>query len=219
MKIKGIIFDMDGVITDSETAAKRIMQEILKKHLLPYSDEIYNPLLGINHYQAIEYFNSLTKDESLSYALLNEFSEEIIAELQQGMIPFKKGAIELINALNDINFPIALATSAEKRKVQASFNGNGIEVPFTHVITGDMVTLSKPNPQIFLLAAQEIKQNIQNCLVIEDSYNGIKAALNAQAITCMVPDMLEPTEEIKKQVIIKNDLFEVKKMLEELAVL
>ncbi|MDO4378181.1 MAG: HAD family phosphatase [Erysipelotrichia bacterium] len=219
MKIKGIIFDMDGIITDSETAAKRIMQEILKKHQLPYSDEIYLPLLGINHYQAIEYFNSLTKNEQLSHNLLSEFSEEIITELQQGMIPFKKGAIELINALNSINFPIALATSAEKRKVQASFNGNGIDVPFTHVITGDMVTHSKPNPQIFLLAAQEIKQNIQDCLVIEDSYNGIRAALNAQAIACMVPDILEPTEEMKKQVIIKNDLFEVKKMLEELAIL
>lgn len=219
MNIKGIIFDMDGIITDSEVAAKRIMQKILKQHNLPYSDEIYLPLLGINHQQAIDYFNTITKNENLTKSILNEFSQGIIDELSQGKIPFKKGAIELINALNEKHFPIALATSAEKRKVKVSFNGNGIPVPFEHIISGDMVTRSKPDPQIFLLAAQSLQQDIQHCLVIEDSYNGIKAALSANAIACMVPDILEPTEEIKKQAIIKKDLFEVKTMLERLAIL
>lgn len=218
-EIKAVIFDMDGVITDSEVVAKKLMFEILKEHNLPYSDEIYNPLLGINMNQAIDYLNTITFNSNVSKDLLNEFSLRIMQALSLGLVPFKVGAIELIDSLNQARVPIALATSGSKQKVKASFNGNGREVPFTHIITGEMVKCSKPNPEIFLLAAKEMNISIQNCLILEDSYNGIKASLNAGAISCMVPDLLEPTEEIKKQVIIKKDLLEVKEMLKQCAVL
>ncbi len=218
-KIKAVIFDMDGIITDSEKWAKQIMFDILKDHGLPYSDEIYNPLLGINMNQAIEYLNTITNSTKISKEMLDQFSVNILKALSLGKVPFKKGAIELIDSLNEANFPIALATSGSKEKVRVSFNGNNREVPFTHIITGDMVTCSKPNPEIFLLAAKEMNIDIKNCLILEDSYNGLKAALNAEAIACMVPDLLEPTEELKKQVIIKKDLFEVKEMLKENAIL
>ncbi|MGN1398920.1 MAG: HAD family hydrolase [Erysipelotrichaceae bacterium] len=216
MDIEGVIFDMDGTISDSENVSKDVLTSLMQKEGYPFYFEHFINVIGINKSQSIEYLSTFTFDDKKSDEILTHSGQIMNQLLQQGKIPLKKGAMEIINWLNEIHFPIALATSAPMEKIKYTFNGNGYEVPFKNIVTGDMVRYSKPHPQIFLLAGEKMNVPIENCLVIEDSYNGIKAALKAKAIACMVPDLLPPNQEILTQnVMIKNDLTEVKSWLEQ----
>ncbi len=216
MEIKAVIFDMDGTISDSENIAKDVLTSLMQKQGYPFYFEQFVNVIGINKNQSIKYLSTFTHNDMISDQILTTSGKIMNEYLKQGKISLKKGAMDLINWLKQHNFPIALATSAPMEKIYYTFNGNGYQVPFTHIVTGDMVKKSKPDPQIFLLASEKMNVPIENCLVIEDSYNGIKAALNAHAIPCMVPDLLQPNEEIiKENVIIKNDLTLVKSLLEK----
>ncbi|HQB32339.1 MAG TPA: HAD family hydrolase, partial [Erysipelotrichaceae bacterium] len=86
----------------------------------------------------------------------------------------------------------------------------------SHIITGDRVKHGKPNPEIFIRAAKMLNADIKNCVVIEDSYLGLQAALASQAVTIMVPDLQPPTEQLISQgVIVKKDLLEVLEFLKQ----
>lgn len=210
MEIKGIIFDMDGTITDSEVYARGLAMSVFAEKGYPVSEQFYSRLIGINRVSGIKVLSEKTKDDKISADLLNLFTVRMSEAYRNNQIGLKKGAVEIIEFLRFYNIPTALATSADMAKVIKSFNSNNMEVPFNTIITGDMVKNSKPHPEIFLKAAKLMGVNIKNCLVVEDSHNGIEAALASGAITMMVPDILQPIEKhLNQGVIIKKDLFEV----------
>ncbi len=210
MEIKAVLFDMDGVITDSETYARKSMHETFENRNIEWDEVFYNSLLGINHKMgqqlAIKKFGS----EEVADSIMNEFITRLEGYFIRKEVKFKPGALELITYLNEHNFPIALATSGSPEKIKRSFDSNNVDNPFTHIINGSMVTNSKPDPEIFLKAAKLVDTDISNCLVIEDSVNGIKAAINAGSISCLVPDYIIPPIELQNQAsMVKKDLFEV----------
>lgn len=210
MEIKGIIFDMDGTITDSEAYARGLALSVFAEKGYTINEQFYSKLIGINRASGIKILSEKTKDDNISADLLDSFYARMSEAYSNNKISLKKGAVEIVEFLRFHNIPTALATSADMAKVIKSFNSNNIEVPFNTVITGDMIKKSKPNPEIFLKAAKMMKIDIKNCLIVEDSHNGIEAALASGALTIMVPDILEPLEEhINQGVIIKKDLFEV----------
>ncbi|MGI6608659.1 MAG: HAD family hydrolase [Erysipelotrichaceae bacterium] len=210
MKIKGVIFDMDGTITDSERHARKLALEVFANEGYQVSEEFHNRFIGANRASAIKILSEKTKDDKISASILNLFSDRLSESISNNKIELKKGALEIINFLDSHNIPTVLATSANIEKVKQSFKSNDMEVPFRNIITGDMVKNGKPDPEIFLKAARMINVDIKNCLIVEDSYNGIEAALASGAVTIMVPDLLKPVEKhIRLGAIIKNDLFEV----------
>ena len=215
MQIKGVIFDKDGVIFNSEIFARNLMKNICSVLHLPFDNAFYNTLLGNNNRsvekKCIDHFGSRE-----AYELFNcEYNKAFRKGYQNHEVELKKGAFELINYLNDNNFPICMATSGSLESIELGFN-NSIFAgsPFTYYMTGDEVTNSKPDPEIFLKAAEKINVDIRNCLVVEDSRSGLAAARRSGAIVCMVPDLIMPDETVIDCVdIIKKDLLEVRELL------
>ena len=108
------------------------------------------------------------------------------------------------------NYKIGLASSTRKFRVLENLEKSGFTNYFETIIGGDMIEHSKPNPDIYLLACKELGVNPAETFAIEDSPNGIRSAYNAGMKPIMVPDLLEPTEEIlSKTVACKSDLIEV----------
>ena len=112
-------------------------------------------------------------------------------------LPVKPGVPELLSSLTANHVPLALASSTYSDLVRQELRDAGFLDYFDVVIGGDMVTHSKPHPEIFLLAANALNTAPENCYVIEDSFNGIRAAAAAGVHPLLVPDMLQPTEEIR----------------------
>jgi len=218
MKFDGVIFDMDGLLMDSERYSLNLCVKLFNEMGVPYSEEEYMKTVGLTHADCdrimLEYLNG----DSEKVKQLNQgYGRAIIDAYEKGLVPLKPGAYELINYLKQQNIPYVLATSSPRDRVavifnKTEFNGN----PFTKVITGNEVTNGKPAPEIFLKAADMIGKDIKKCLVLEDSYNGVRAGHSSGAYTIMVPDLKQPTEEIKALCNdIVEDLFKVIEILKE----
>ena len=194
--MKAFIFDMDGVIFDSERAEYGIWMEMAEEHQLPGMQEVYYRCIGVNR--------EVCKRTMLE-AYGEDFPFEEYAKLSSkryqerygnGRLPIKEGARELLSYLSRRGYPIALASSTRTEKVQSQMKAADLLQYFNVVIGGDMVSKSKPDPEIFLKASEELSVAPEQCIVIEDSYNGIRAAAAAGMHPYMVPDMLSPNEEM-----------------------
>ena len=133
-----------------------------------------------------------------------------------GLLDMKPGVRELLDFLQAGGCRIALASSTRTDIVEKELADAGLRKYFCPVIGGDCVRRSKPNPDIFLKAAEFLGEKPDNCVVIEDSFNGIRAAKAAGMTAVMVPDQLEPDEEIRNLAdVILPSLPDVKKWLEQ----
>lgn len=110
-------------------------------------------------------------------------------------LPLKAGAVELLDALQGTDCPMAIVTSSSRRTADAHLTLAGIRDRFQMILTRDDVTRGKPSPDLYLLAASRLRVKPELCVAVEDSNHGVTAAHAAGAITIMVPDMLPPTEE------------------------
>lgn len=192
-----IIFDMDGVIFDTErlyyecyiSAAEQLglagIEEVVDKCFGMTVEETDRMLIA--HYgecMPVEEF------DCLSYELYRKQCDEF-------GVPLKKGVVELLTFLKERGARVALASSTEMGIVERQLHDAGLLDYFDVIVSGDMVENSKPSPDIFLLTAQKLQAEITECIIIEDSFNGVRAAYAAGATVFMVPDLLQPTEEIR----------------------
>lgn len=215
--IKAVIFDMDGVIFDSERVICDLWLEIAKENDIPGIEELMLKCIGLNDKATDNLFTN-TYGDRFPYA---EFKKQISVEYHSrydgGRLPMKPGVKELLSFLKANNVKTALASSTKVETVTNQLRDAKILDYFDVVIGGDMVKNSKPNPEIFLKAAEKLGIDPKEAYIIEDSFNGIKAAHEANAFPVMVPDMLEPNEEISALCHrIFKDLLEVKDYFEGL---
>ena len=113
-------------------------------------------------------------------------------------LPLKSGAVELLDALQAAECPMAIVTSSSQRTADAHLTLAGIRHRFETILTRDDVTRGKPSPDLYLLAASRFGLKPEVCVAVEDSNHGVTAAHAAGAITIMVPDMVTPTDEIAR---------------------
>ena len=215
--IKAVIFDMDGVIFDSERVICDLWLEIAKENDIPGIEELMLKCIGLNDKATDDLFTN-TYGDRFPYA---EFKKQISVEYHSrydgGRLPMKPGVKELLSFLKANNVKTALASSTRVETVKNQLRDADILKYFDVVVGGDMVKNSKPNPEIFLKAAEKLGIDPKEAYIIEDSFNGIKAAHAANAFPVMVPDMLEPNEEISALCHrIFKDLLEVKDYFEGL---
>lgn len=219
--IKAVIFDMDGVLIDSETIAYDCFRQASLEVGAKWDEDFYLSTLGMNFAKTEESFiqfygnkDTLDKVQEKCHKLLFDDA------YPNGKVPLKKGCRQIIEHLKNKGIPCALATSSPMFMVELSFLNQGYDkIPFDYIMNGDQVTNSKPNPEIFLKAAKLLNTNPEDCLIVEDSKNGVKAARNANAVTVLVPDIIKPSEEmIANADYIKKDLFEVMDLIDELIV-
>ena len=208
-----VIFDMDGVLFDTETIALRCWGESAKTLGLDGWRELYPQCIGITQPKTMTLWIEHWGEENAE-----AFGKEILAvydrEYAGRPVPQKPGAAEILRALDEKGIPLAVASSTPEARVRQHLTEHDFLRRFDAVIGGDRLQRSKPAPDIFLLAAEALGAESARCFVIEDSFNGIRAAHAAQMRPIMVPDMLPPTEEIAAMAeVVAVDLFEAMEYL------
>ena len=193
-KIEAVIFDMDGLLLDTERVYKKVMQELCAEWGHEMSHEMFAAFVGIPQCEnAPIYHKFFGKDfdvETYETVLV----ERAHNEMAKG-IPLKHGAKELVSALDNRKVPIAVATSTGA-SAHDHLKSADLHHHFDTIVTRLDVSQGKPHPEPFLTAAERLNVNPTQCLAFEDSHNGVRSASAAGLATVMVPDMLDPTDEI-----------------------
>lgn len=209
-----IVFDMDGVIFDSEAAVMNCWTELADKYGIKDIKKPYIASIGTTEARTKE----IMLEQYGSSFLYDEYAKEASIMYHKkydgGKLPMKKGVVELLEFLKNDGKKIALASSTRRQTVMNQLRDADILKYFDAVICGDMVEKSKPAPDIFLKACEVINELPESTYAIEDSYNGIRAAHIGGLHPIMVPDLLPADEEMEKLTeIILSDLVEVKEYL------
>lgn len=196
--IEAVVFDMDGVIFDSEKKVVECWKEVADKYGIRDIEKLCRMCLGTNSAEtrriALEFYGAdFPYDERKK-----EMSDLYHSRCDGGRLPMKAGVKELLQYLKDNGIKIALASSTRREVVENQLRDADILPYFGKVICGDMVSHSKPHPEIFLKACEELSVLPAAAIAIEDSYNGIRAAHAAGMKPIMVPDMAEPNEEMRR---------------------
>jgi HAD superfamily hydrolase (TIGR01509 family) len=214
MLTKGVIFDMDGLMFDTERLTFEIWNEFLTKQGYEYSFDYYRQTIGkrtveVKKFYANHYGSDFDYD-SLKPTAMKMFWKYI----EDKGVPIKKGLVELLEFLKSKQIKIALATSTTSESAKKLLEKADVLKYFDELICGDMVINGKPDPEVFLKASSALGLKVEECIGLEDSINGIKSLHNAKMRAIMVPDLVEPTEEIKPMLYaLCKDLTEVKKYI------
>ncbi len=196
--ITAVVFDMDGILFDTERLCRDCWIALSKEYEIPNMEEVYALCIGVNAQttERIVYENYGKDFPYEEYCRrTTEMYNRYIAE--HG-VPVKEGVRETLEALAKAGAKIAVASSTRREKVLRLLASAGIDRYFTAVVGGDTVTHSKPDPEIFLTACEALSVAPEEAIAVEDSHNGIRAAHAAGMLAVMVPDLLPVTEEMRK---------------------
>lgn len=195
---KAIIFDMDGLMLDTERIALSTWQQAATAHGWTLTEELYVRLVGMNMART----RALVMQElgeNYPFDQIEQHRVSLVYEyIQANGVPVKPGLFALLELLKERNIPRAVATSTARPDALSLLEKAGILPYFDTLVCGDEVTHSKPDPEIFLKAAAKLGVEPKNCAVLEDSFAGITGAHGAGMLPLMVPDLKPPTDEIKK---------------------
>ena len=205
-QVQAVIFDMDGVIFDSERLVIECWEVIAAKHNIPDIVEICMRVQGNNREETGKRFREKYGSDFPYEAYKKEVTALFRERYGEGRLPLKPGVVKILEELKRNNIPLALASSTRSDIVKLEMEEANLLPYFDAVLGGDMVPRSKPEPDIFLAAAAALEADPTCCYVLEDSHNGIRAAYRAGMHPVMVPDMQQPTEEIrgKAEVVVDN---------------
>lgn len=214
---KAVVFDMDGVIFDSERVVIECWKVVADKYGVPGIEEACQEVLGVNAAETKEKFLKRYGQDFPYDDYRSEMSKLFHDLYDGGRLPLKRGVVELLQYLKVTGVKVALASSTRSAVVRQELTDAGLIEYFEVVIGGDMVSRSKPQPDIFLKACEELGVEPEEAFAIEDSYNGIRAAAAGNLRPLMVPDMMPPTEEMEELAeVILDTLLDVKDYLENI---
>lgn len=215
---KAVIFDMDGVLFDTERLCRETWNQIGKEQKLENIDDVLTECTGLNKQDTILVMKKVYGEEFDAVGFMETCSQINVRKMKEEGIPIKKGAQEILEYLKSENYKIGLASSSRKFRILENLESSGLKDYFQIVVGGDMIEHSKPKPDIYLLACKELDVNPAETFAIEDSPNGIRSAYHAGMKVIMVPDLLEPTKEILSMTVVcKKDLMEVTEYLKGLS--
>lgn len=214
---KAVVFDMDGVIFDSERVVIECWKVVADKYGVQDIEEACQEVLGVNAAETKEKFLKRYGQDFPYDDYRSEMSKLFHDLYDGGRLPTKTGVKELLQYLKASCVKVALASSTRSAVVRQELTDAGLIEYFEVVIGGDMVSRSKPQPDIFLKACEELGVEPEEAFAIEDSYNGIRAAAAGNLRPLMVPDMMPPTEDMEELAeVILDTLLDVKDYLENI---
>lgn len=209
---KGAIFDMDGLLFDTEKLFDIAWHRIADKYGLILTQNFFDTSRGTSGDVMKRNLKRFFPDLDPS-VLLNELFENT-AELTKTTVPVKKGVFEILSYFKENGVKMAVASSSPLSMIRNNLKISGADRYFDVVTSGQEVEHAKPSPEVFLLAAKRLGLNAEDCYVFEDGIHGVHAGVKAGCTTIMIPDMLEPTEEILQMPVhIYKDLLEVKQAI------
>ena len=191
--MNAVIFDMDGVLIDSERVVLEAFRYAGEKTGVPNAERMAIIGLGLNDNAWMARF---TQEFGAEADAVLKYSEEYMAHFYAtSAAPAKKGALELLRTLRGWDVPAAVASSSSRPAVVSRLEKAALLPYFDAVISGDMIRRSKPEPDIFLEAARRLGCAAKDCFVIEDSPNGLKAGRAAGCHVLFVPDLWRPEQD------------------------
>ncbi len=217
MKIKGVISDMDGVILDTEKLYVRFWCEAANFYGYPMQRHHALSIRSMARPFAIKRLKGYFGDDFDYYAVHDKRIELMDDYIDKNGIEAKPYAKELLSYLKDNGYKVALATATAPERTKKYLSSLSLYSFFDEIVCASMVENGKPEPDIYLLAAQKIGLAPCECLALEDSKNGIKSAYSAGCKTVMVPDLDFADEEAKALLFdIADNLAEVIKIIEKI---
>ncbi len=197
MLIKAVVFDMDGVIFDSERCVFDVWEELARENNLGDMEPTLRACLGVTTEKCKSIMRSMKGEDFPVEHFMKEASLLFHKRYDGGKLPLKPGVRELLAYLKNQGTRLALASSTRESTVTAELRDAGLYDYFDRVVCGNMVTKSKPDPEIFLTACRLLEVEPGEAFAIEDSFNGIRSASSGGLRPIMVPDIVEPTGEIR----------------------
>lgn len=194
--IKGVVFDMDGLLLDTEKIVQRTWTDVGNRFGYPDMGEQIYHTLGFNRERRKTYFESVYGSDWPDADIVAACGVRFTEIVQTEGIPVKKGARELLQHLKDKGIKIGLATSTSEEHAREELEGTGLWDYFDGRIFGNMITKSKPAPEIYEKACKAIGVDPVHAIALEDAPSGVQSAYHAGLRVIMIPDMVQPKEEI-----------------------
>jgi HAD superfamily hydrolase (TIGR01509 family) len=212
-KVKAVVFDMDGLLFDSESVYRDAMIATAAEIGLEMPPELFLRLVGLpwaaNVPMLMAHYGPSFDPENFRQESTRRF--HVIADAE---ICLKAGVVEILDELDVLGLPRAVATSSMHPTVQHHLGQHDLLGRFHALVAQGDYARGKPAPDPFLTAAERLRVDPLDCLALEDSHNGVRAAHAAGMMTIMVPDLLDATEEMHSLCIrIARDLHEVRELL------
>mgnify|MGYP000871338714 FL=1 len=197
MQYQAVVFDLDGVIFDTERLVIEFWKEVAKKHNIPNVEHTCIQCLGTNRVRTREIFLENYGADFPFDPYRAEVTELFNTHYKGVPLPTKPGVRELLSYLQEQDIKVGLASSTAQHLVRDEIGTAGLLPYFQTLVCGDMVEHSKPAPDIFLKACEILNADPTKSIAIEDSFNGIRSAHCAGMTPIMVPDQVQPTDEIR----------------------
>lgn len=208
-KPRAVVFDLDGTLIDSEALVKEAHFAACAELGVTMTDAQFLSLVGLhreaNDLQLKGYYG---EDFPLEH-----FIGLTRAHVGDRVAPLKAGAVDLMDALDEVALPFALATSSRRPWVDKHFAAHRLGTRFRAVVTRQDVTEGKPHPEPYLHASKLLGVEPQNVLALEDSYAGVTSAYAAGCMTVMVPDLLLATDDMRAKALVVTSLADVRALI------
>ncbi len=194
--VHAVIFDMDGLLLDSERVALATVAEAAAELGVEWRYEVGLALVGLNSKDGPAVIRRHLGEDYPVVELYEAFGRIYEAAIAAGRIPLKGGVTELFDVLDGLALGRVVATSTRRSRAEPKLAAVGLLDRVHGMVCGDEVARGKPAPDIFLAAAERLGVPAANCLVLEDSNAGVRGALAAGARVIMVPDLLQPAADV-----------------------
>jgi HAD superfamily hydrolase (TIGR01509 family) len=187
MSFRAVIFDLDGVLADSEPWWNEIDKKLLAEYGVTYRGEYHRNVLGVSYRLAVEFYKKAFGLSVPTEELMRRRAE-IAIDFFANRVGLFPSAKEVLQKLRQMNLRLAVATSSVSASARPFLDRHQLTAFFDVIVTGDEIERGKPHPDIYLRAAEKLGLVADECFVIEDAFSGIAAAKAAKMRVAAIPD-------------------------------